>query len=310
MWQHLFWFFGHPVVYVMILPGMGVISDILPVFSRKPLFGYRAMIMSTGAIALLGMIVWGHHMFQTGLNPLLRTSFMVSTMAIAVPSGMKVFNWIATLWGGRIRFSTPMLFSLGFVLMFVIGGLSGVFMASTPVDMYIHDTYFIVGHIHYVLFGGSLFAIFAGIYYWFPKVTGRLANEKLGKIHFWLTLITFNCVFFPMHILGLGGHMRRIYDPTFYDYLKVLQPVNVFITVSAIGLGLTQLLFLYNLFRSRRKGRPVGDNPWNANTLEWSTSSPPPPGNFTEIPIVQRGPYEYGNPSAVDDFLPQRSEGG
>ncbi len=307
LWQHLFWFFGHPVVYIMILPGMGVISDILPVFSRKPVFGYRAMILSTCAIAFLGMIVWGHHMFQTGLNPLLRSGFMLATMVIAVPSGVKVFNWIGTLWGGRLRFGTPMLFALGFVLMFVVGGLSGVFMASTPVDMYIHDSYFIVGHIHYVLFGGSLFAIFAGIYYWYPKITGRMADERLGKIHFWLTLITFNGVFFPMHILGMGGHMRRIFDPTVYDYLAELQPVNVFITVSAIGLGGAQLLLLYNLVRSRKKGELAGGNPWRSNTLEWSIPSPAPAENFAVLPTVSRGPYEYSSPEGIagEDYLPQ-----
>lgn len=307
LWQHLFWFFGHPVVYIMILPGMGVVSDILPVFSRKPIFGYRAMILSTCAIALFGMIVWGHHMFQTGLNPLLRTGFMLATMVIAVPSGVKVFNWIGTLWGGRLRFTTPMLFALGFVMMFVVGGLSGVFMASTPVDMYIHDSYFIVGHIHYVLFGGSLFAIFAGIYYWYPKITGRMANERLGKIHFWLTLATFNGVFFPMHILGVGGHMRRIYDPTVYDFLTHLQPVNVFITVSAMVLGGAQLLLLYNLIRSKKNGEPAGENPWRANTLEWSVPSPPPADNFAELPIVHRGPYEYSKPewSEGEDYLAQ-----
>lgn len=308
LWQHLFWFFGHPVVYIMILPGMGVVSDILPVFSRKPLFGYRAMILSTSAIALFGLLVWGHHMFQTGLNPLLRTGFLLSTMVIAVPSAMKVFNWIGTIWHGKIRFSVPMLFALGFVSMFVIGGLSGVFMASTPVDMYIHDTYFIVGHIHYVLFGGSLFAIFAGVYYWYPKMTGRMMNRGLGFFHFWTTMAAFNAVFFPMHILGMGGHMRRIYDPTVYDFLAPLQPINSFITVSAIVLGLAQLPFLFNLVWSRRKGALAGKNPWSATTLEWSIDSPPQNDNFARIPTVFRGPYEYSVPEAGDgdpDFLPQ-----
>ncbi len=309
LWQHLFWFFGHPVVYIMILPGMGAVSDILPVFSRKPLFGHRAMILSTVAIALFGLLVWGHHMFQTGMNPLLRTGFMLATMVIAVPSTLKVFNWLGTIWGGKLRFTPPMLFSLGFVLMFVVGGLSGIFMASTPVDMYIHDTYFIVGHIHYVLFGGSLFAIFAGVYYWYPKMYGRRLSTGLGKFHFWTTLLTFNAVFFPMHILGMGGHMRRIYDPTVYDFLAPLQPMNTFMTVSAIMLGLAQLPFLYNLIRSRRKGEPVENNPWDANTLEWSVQSPPPEENFATLPVVSRGPYEYSSPESHDagvDFLPQK----
>lgn len=309
LWQHLFWFFGHPVVYIMILPGMGAVSDILPVFSRKPLFGHRAMILSTVAIALFGLLVWGHHMFQTGMNPLLRTGFMLATMVIAVPSTLKVFNWLGTIWGGKLRFTPPMLFSLGFVLMFVVGGLSGIFMASTPVDMYIHDTYFIVGHIHYVLFGGSLFAIFAGVYFWYPKMYGRRLSTGLGTFHFWTTLLTFNAVFFPMHILGMGGHMRRIYDPTVYDFLAPLQPMNTFMTVSAIMLGLAQLPFLYNLIRSRRKGEPVENNPWDANTLEWNVQSPPPEENFATLPVVSRGPYEYSSPESRDagvDFLPQK----
>lgn len=309
LWQHLFWFFGHPVVYIMILAGMGGVSDILPVFSRKPLFGYRAMVVSTIAIAFLGLVVWGHHMFQTGLNPLMRSGFMLATMLIAVPSALKVFNWIATLWRGRLEFRTPMLFSLGFISMFVIGGLSGVFMASTPVDMFIHDTYFIVGHIHYVLFGGSLFAIFAGVYFWYPNVTGRMLSERLGIVHFWLTFIAFNCVFFPMHILGMGGHMRRVFDPTAYDFLQPLQPMNEFMTISAIVLGLAQLPFLYNLIRSRTSGADAGPNPWRAATLEWRDGSEG--GKSRPDPIVYRGPYEYSVPTKsgeVIDVLPQDLE--
>ena len=311
LWQHLFWFFGHPVVYIMILPGMGVISDILPVFSRKPLFGYRSMVISTTAIAFLGLLVWGHHMFQTGLNPLVRTGFLLSTMVIAVPSTVKVFNWLGTIWQGKLHFRTPMLFALGFVLMFVVGGLSGIFMASTPVDMYIHDGYFIVGHIHYVLFGGSLFSIYAGIYYWYPKLTGRVLSTVLGKFHFWSTLVAFNAVFFPMHILGIGGHMRRIYDPTVYDFLVPLQPLNQFMTISAIVLGLAQLPFLYNLLRSRRNGSIADANPWQANSLEWSTSSPPAKENFAQLPNVYRGPYHYSAPEALAserDYEPQNHQ--
>ena len=214
LWQHLFWFFGHPEVYIMILPAMGIASDILATFSRKPIFGYRAMAYAMAAIAFLSWIVWGHHMFQSGMNPALGSSFMITTMVIGVPSAIKTFNWLGTLYKGNIHFTTAMLNALAFVSMFVIGGLSGIFMACTPVDMYIHDTYFIVAHIHYVLFGGSLFGIFAGITYWFPKMFGRMMNETLGKIHFWITFVAFNCTFFPMHILGMGGHMRRIYNPT------------------------------------------------------------------------------------------------
>jgi cytochrome c oxidase subunit 1 len=305
LWQHLFWFFGHPEVYILILPAMGIASDILSVFARKPIFGYHAMAFSMIAIAFLSWIVWGHHMFQSGMNPTLGTSFMISTMVIAVPSAIKTFNWLGTLWGGDIRFTTPMLNALAFVSMFVIGGLSGIYMASTPVDIFIHDTYFIVAHIHYVVFGGSVFGIFAAIYYWFPKMFGRMMNETLGKIHFWPTFIAFNCTFFPMHILGVGGHMRRIYDPTQYTFLQPLQPMNEFITISAIALGVVQIPFAINFFWSLFAGQRAEINPWQANTLEWTAPSPPPHGNFAEIPTVYRGPYEYSSPEVTEDYLPQ-----
>jgi cytochrome c oxidase subunit 1 len=305
LWQHLFWFFGHPEVYIMILPAMGIASEILSVFSRKPVFGYRAMVFSICAIAFMGWLVWGHHMFQSGMSPLLGTTFMISTMAIAVPSAIKTFNWLGTLWGGQIRFTVPMMHAIAFVAMFVIGGLSGIFMASTPVDSFIHDTYFIVGHIHYVLFGGSLFAGFAGITYWFPKISGRMMNATLGKIHFVITFIAFNCTFFPMHILGIGGHMRRIYDPTKYGFLLHLQPLNTFETISAIVLGFAQFLLIANLFYSLKKGEPAGENPWEANTLEWTVPSPPPHHNFDVIPTVYHGPYEYSSPDEPRDYLPQ-----
>jgi cytochrome c oxidase subunit 1 len=305
LWQHLFWFFGHPEVYILILPGMGIASEILPVFSRKPIFGYRAMAYSMMAIAFLSWIVWGHHMFQSGMNPALGTAFTITTMVIAVPSAIKTFNWLGTLWGGSIRFTVPMLNALAFVSMFVIGGLSGIFMASTPVDIFIHDTYYIVAHIHYVVFGGSVFGIFAGIYYWFPKMFGRMMNSTLGHIHFWLTLIFFNATFFPMHILGVGGHMRRIYNPTQYEFLQPLQPINIFITVSAICLGLSQIPFVINFFWSLFGGRRAERNPWQANTLEWVAATPPPHGNFEAIPTVYRGPYEYSSPEVEEDYLPQ-----
>lgn len=305
LWQHLFWFFGHPEVYIIILPAMGITSDILSTFSRKPIFGYRAMVYSMLAIAFLSWIVWGHHMFQSGMNPLLATSFMISTMVIAIPSAIKTFNWLGTLWGGSIRFTTPMLNALAFVSMFVIGGLSGIYMASTPVDIFIHDTYFIVAHIHYVIFGGSVFGIFAAISYWFPKMFGRMLNERLGKIHFLLTFLFFNGTFFPMHILGVGGHMRRIYNPLQYDFLQPLQPINIFITLSAICLGLSQLVFVFNFFWSLFGGRRAERNPWQANTLEWAAPSPPPHGNFDRPVIVYRGPYEYSSPEVTEDYLPQ-----
>jgi len=305
LWQHLFWFFGHPEVYILILPAMGIASDILAVFSRKPIFGYRAMAYSMIGIAFLSWVVWGHHMFQSGMSPRLGMAFMISTMVIAVPSAIKTFNWLGTLWGGSIRFTTPMLNALAFVSMFVIGGLSGVFMASTPVDIFIHDTYFIVAHIHYVVFGGSVFGLFAAIYYWFPKMFGRMMNEPLGKIHFFTTFIAYNCTFFPMHILGVGGMMRRIYNPMQYEFLQPLQPINVFITWSAIALGLAQIPFVINFVWSLFAGKKAERNPWQANTLEWTAPSPPPHGNFGAIPTVYRGPYEYSSPEVTEDYLPQ-----
>ncbi|MFQ5638983.1 MAG: cbb3-type cytochrome c oxidase subunit I [bacterium] len=305
LWQHLFWFFGHPEVYILILPAMGIASEILPVFSRKPIFGYKAMVYAMSAIGFLGWIVWGHHMFQSGMNPALGSTFMISTMLIAVPSAIKTFNWLGTLWGGNIRFTVPMLNSLAFVSMFVIGGLSGIYMASTPVDIFIHDTYYIVAHIHYVVFGGSIFGIFAAVTYWFPKMFGRIMNQKLGKIHFYLTFIAFNCTFFPMHILGVGGHMRRIYNPMQYEFLQQFEGINIFITMSAFTLGMVQLIFLYNVFYSMFRGKKAEDNPWQANTVEWTAPTPPPHGNFSTTPHVYHAPYEYSAPGVENDWLPQ-----
>jgi cytochrome c oxidase subunit 1 len=304
LWQHMFWFFGHPEVYILVLPAMGVTSDLLSTFSRKPIFGYHAMAFSMIAIAFLSWIVWGHHMFVSGMNPLLGTAFMMTTMVIAVPSAIKVFNWLGTLWGGSIRFTAPMLFALGFVSNFLIGGLSGIFMASTPVDIYIHDSYYIVAHFHYVV-AGIIFALFAAVYYWFPKMFGRMMNEGMSKIHFVLTYIFFNLTFFPMHFLGVGGHMRRIYNPTQYEFLLPLQHWNVFITVSAFCLGAAQIFFLVNFFWSLFSGKKAERNPWQANTLEWTAASPPPHGNFEVQPVVYRGPYEYSSPEVKEDWLPQ-----
>ncbi|MBI4395314.1 MAG: cbb3-type cytochrome c oxidase subunit I [Candidatus Omnitrophica bacterium] len=308
LWQHLFWFYSHPAVYIMILPGMGIVSDVIATFSRKPLFGYKMMVFAIALIAFLGFIVWGHHMFQSGMNPTVGTSFMLSTMLIAVPSGIKVFNWLGTMWRGSLRFTPAMLNAIAFVSMFVIGGLSGIFMASTAVDIFIHDTFFIVGHIHYVLFGGSMFAAFAGIYYWFPKMFGRQLNDWLGKLHFIGTFIFFNLTFFPMHILGIGGHMRRIYDPTQYVHLQHLQPMNEFITISSFLLGLAQIPFIINIVKSLFWGKKAERNPWQANTLEWAAPSPPPHGNFETPPTVYREPYEYSVPSREKDYWPQNEE--
>ena len=310
LWQHLFWFYSHPAVYIMILPGMGMASDILATFARKPIFGYKAMAYSMMAIAGLGFIVWGHHMFQSGMNPSLGTYFMIATMFIALPSGVKSFNWLGTLWGGNIHFTTPMLHAIAFVSMFIIGGLSGIFMAATPVDIMIHDTYFIVAHIHYVLFGGSLFGIFAGLSYWFPKMFGRKMNEGLGKVHWIVTFITLNCTFFPMHIIGAGGLPRRyaayVGEGATTTWAH-LQDWQVFMTLSAIVLGLSQFLFLINFIYSAIKGEKADPNPWKANTLDF-TAAPtiPPHGNFwPELPTVYRGPYEYNSPLVDEDYLPQ-----
>lgn len=304
LWQHLFWFFGHPEVYILVLPAMGVTSEILAVFSRKPIFGYRAMAFSMIAIAFLSWIVWGHHMFVSGMNPLLGTAFMLTTMVIAIPSAIKTFNWLGTLWGGSIRFTAPFLFALGFVSNFVIGGLSGIFMASTPVDIFIHDTYFIVAHFHYVV-AGIIFALFGSIYFWFPKIFGRMMNETWGKVHFVGTYIFFNLTFFPMHFLGVGGHLRRIYNPQQYETFQQFNDMNVFITVSAFLLVISQIPFVINFIGSLFVGKRAERNPWQANTLEWSAPSPPPHGNFASQPEVYRGPYEYSSPAVEEDWLPQ-----
>ncbi|HLF88565.1 MAG TPA: cbb3-type cytochrome c oxidase subunit I [Anaerolineales bacterium] len=308
MWQHLFWFYSHPAVYIMILPAMGMASDIISCFARKPLFGYKPMVFSIMAIAGLGFIVWGHHMFQSGMNPVLGITFMTSTMMIALPSAIKTFNWLGTLWQGQIHLTAPMLNALAFVSTFVIGGLSGVFAAATPVDIFLHDTYWIVGHIHYVLFGGSLFGVFGAIQYWFPKMFGRMMNETWGKVHFILTFVSFNLVFFPMFILGAYGMPRRIADPYNYTFLSNLQGTNQFMTISAYVLALSQVILFVNFFVSLYRGRKAADNPWQANTLEWTTTSPPPLENFHALPVVYRGPYEYSSPEVEEDWLPQNRE--
>ncbi|HWE37017.1 MAG TPA: cbb3-type cytochrome c oxidase subunit I [Isosphaeraceae bacterium] len=305
LWQHMFWFYSHPAVYIMILPAMGFVSDVIATFSRKPLFGYKPMVFAVAGIAGLGFIVWGHHMFQSGMNPALGATFMLSTMMIALPSAIKVFNWIGTMWGGNLHFTSAMLNAVAFVAMFIIGGLSGIFMAATPVDIHIHDTYFIVAHIHYVLFGGSTFGIFAAIYYWFPKMFGRMMDERLGKIHFLLSFIFFNGTFFLMHIVGLHGQPRRYADYTQYDLFLPLLGMNRFMTWCAFGLGLSQLIFAYNFLVSLVVGPKAPDNPWKANTLEWATTSPPPHYNFATIPTVYHAAYEYSVPGVEVDYLPQ-----
>ncbi len=306
LWQHLFWFYSHPAVYVMVLPAMGMVSDILSVHSRKPVFGYRPMVYAMGAIAVLGFLVWGHHMFTSGMDPRLEMAFLASTMFIALPSGVKTFNWLATLWGARVRLTTANLFAIGFVAQFVIGGLSGLWLASTPVDGYLHDTYTVVAHFHYIVFGASLFALFGGIYHWWPKVTGKRLHEGLGRVHFLGTFVGTNAVFLVMHQLGFAGMIRRTADPTIQDGVAALQPLNVFITWSAVGLVAVQVTFLLNLVYGLFLARRAPENPWEAASLEWASSSPPPSGNFRRPLVVVRGPYAFApSPEGAPSHLAQ-----
>ena len=306
LWQHLFWFFGHPEVYIAILPGMGATSQILSTFARKPIFGYRAMVYALLGIGMLGFFVWGHHMFISGMSPYSSLAFSVLTMAIAVPSAIKTFNWLGTLWGANIRFATPMLFALGFVSLFVTGGLSGIFLGQPSVDIYFHDTYFVVAHFHMIMGVAAIFGIFAGTYYWFPKMFGRMMNETLGRIHFWFTFVGVYAIFMPMHFLGMVGHPRRYSETTGVDFLAPLEPVHLFITIAAFVTAAAQLAFLFNLFWSMFKGKKASENPWEATTLEWTIPSPPPHDNFAgREPVVHHGPYEYGVPGAPQDYIMQ-----
>ena len=292
LWQNIFWFYSHPAVYIMVLPGMGVLSEVLSVHSRKPVFGYRMVGLSSMAIAIVGFTVWAHHMF-TSLQPELRIPFMITTMIIAVPTGIKMFSWLGTIWGGKIRFTSAMLFALGFMSMFVIGGITGVMLAALPFDIHVHDTYFVVSHFHFVLFGGSVFAIYAALYHWYPKITGRMMNETLGRIHFVFTYFGFLFTFFPMHIVGMLGMPRRVavYDPAFTDF-------NRLISFAGFVLGCSTFIAIYNIIRSYSHGPIAGANPWRALTLEWATTSPPPPTNFDDDPIPYEDPYGYGTEAA------------
>ena len=284
VWQHFFWAFGHPEVYILILPAMGIVSEVLPVFSKKPLFGYTVVVFSGVLIGFMGWGVWSHHMFTVGLGPIANSAFALITMFIAVPTGIKIFNWIATMWGGSIKFTTAMLFAIGFIAMFIIGGLSGVMHAVAPSDTQQSDTYFIVAHLHYVLFGGSILGLFAGIYYWWPKITGRMMNEVLGKVQFWLFFIGMNITFFPMHFLGMDGMPRRIFT---YTEGQGWEFWNAFSTAGVFFIGLSLFAFLHNVFHSLRSGEKAGNDPWDGRTLEWSIPSPPPEYNFAEIPTVK-----------------------
>jgi len=306
LWQHLFWFFGHPEVYIAILPGMGVASQLLSTFSRKPIFGYKAMVYAIMAIGFLGFMVWGHHMFMSGMSPYTAFAFSLMTMAIGVPSAIKTFNWLGTIHGGRVRFQTPMLYAIGFVSLFVSGGLSGPFLAQPVLDIPLHDTAFVVAHFHLIMGVAAIFGMFAGTYYWFPKMFGRMMNETWGRVHFVITLIGTYCIFMPMHYLGMAGQPRRYSQFTELAYLQHLIPLNTFMTYAAIITVAAQFIFVLNLFWSMFKGPKATDNPWEATTLEWTTATPPPHDNFGgHTPVVNHGPYEYSVPGAPRDYVMQ-----
>jgi cytochrome c oxidase subunit 1 len=306
LWQHLFWFFGHPEVYIAILPGMGVASQLVSTFSRKPIFGYKAMVYALMAIGFLGFMVWGHHMFMSGMSPYSAFAFSLMTMAIGVPSAIKTFNWLGTLHKGRIRLQTPMLYAIGFVSLFVSGGLSGPFLAQPVLDIPLHDTAFVVGHFHLIMGVAAIFGMFAGTYYWFPKMFGRMMNETWGKVHFFITLAGTYSIFMPMHYLGMAGQPRRYSQFTELAYLQHLIPLNRFITYAAIITIGAQFIFVINLFWSMFKGPKASDNPWEATTLEWTTATPPPHDNFGgHTPVVNHGPYEYSVPGAPRDYVMQ-----
>jgi cytochrome c oxidase subunit 1 len=306
LWQHLFWFFGHPEVYIAILPGMGVTSQILSTFSRKPIFGYKAMVYAMLAIGFFGFMVWGHHMFMSGMSPYSAFAFSLLTMCIGVPSAIKTFNWLGTMYKARIRFHTPMLYAIGFVSLFVSGGLSGPFLAQPVLDIQLHDTYFVVGHFHLIMGVAAIFGMFAATYYWFPKMFGRMMNETWGRVHFFITLIGTYAIFMPMHYLGIAGGTRRYSQYTEVAYLTKLMPIHQFMTYAAIITISAQFIFVINLFWSMFKGPKASDNPWESTTLEWITATPPPHDNFGGVtPVVHNGPYEYGVPGMARDYVMQ-----
>ena len=306
LWQHLFWFFGHPEVYIAILPGMGVTSQVLSTFSRKPIFGYKAMVYAMLGIGFLGFMVWGHHMFMSGMSPYSAFAFSLLTMCIGVPSAIKTFNWLGTMYKARIRFHTPMLYAIGFVSLFVSGGLSGPFLAQPVLDIQLHDTYFVVGHFHLIMGVAAIFGMFAATYYWFPKMFGRMMNETWGRVHFFITLAGTYAIFMPMHYLGIAGGTRRYSQYTEVAYLQKLMPIHQFMTYAAIITIAAQFIFVINLFWSMFKGPKAGDNPWESTTLEWTTATPPPHDNFGGVtPVVNHGPYEYGVPGAPRDYVMQ-----
>src|SRR5437016_13457550 len=306
LWQHLFWFFGHPEVYIAILPGMGATSHILSTFARKPIFGYRAMVFAIFAIGMLGFFVWGHHMFISGMSPYSAMTFSILTLSIGVPSAVKTFNWLGTLWGAKIRFTTPMLFAIGFVSLFVAGGITGLVLGQTSLDFFFHDTYFVTAHFHLVMGVASIFGMFAATYFWFPKMFGRMMSESLGKFHFWITFIGVYAIFVPFHAMGMVGMPRRYAQFGEYEFLKNTHGLVLFVTVAAIITAVVQIVFYFNFFWSMFKGQKAGDNPWEATTLEWNIPSPPPHDNFAGVvPEVYRGPYEFSVPGAPKDFMMQ-----
>lgn len=306
LYQHLFWFLGHPEVYIVLLPALGITSEIVSTNSRKPIFGYRAMIGSILAIGFLSFIVWGHHMFITGMNPFIGGIFVFTTLLIAIPSAVKAFNYITTLWKGNIRYTPAMLFSIGLVSTFITGGLTGIILADATLDIPVHDTYFVVAHFHIVMGLSAIFGMFAGVYHWFPKMYGKMMNKKLGFAHFWMTIVSGYGVFFPMHFVGLAGAPRRYYSNTEFAFLDHVQDLNEVITIFAIIGGLAQLIFFFNFFYSIYAGRKTTQNPWKSNTLEWTTPVEMGHGNWPgDLPIVHRWPYDYSNPDHEEDFVPQ-----
>jgi cytochrome c oxidase subunit 1 len=307
LWQHLFWFFGHPEVYVVLLPAVGICAEIITVFSRKKLFAYKTVLHTAIGTGVLSFTVWAHHQFVAGIDPRMANVFTFTTLLISIPIAEMMFVYIATLYGGSIRLTTPMLWALAFIAEFLIGGVTGIFLGASGADIYFHDTYFVLAHFHYTFFPIAIIGTFAGVSYWFPKMFGRMMNETLGKIHFWITVISFNMIFLPLFVLGIAGQHRRIYDYTNFPELAVewMQDLRVLATMSLLIMLGGQVIFLYNFFNSMFKGEKAGKNPWKANTLEWSADSPPPHGNWAELPQVYRGPYEYSVPGRDEDYWPQ-----
>ena len=306
LFQHLFWFLGHPEVYIVLLPALGITSEIISTNSRKPIFGYRAMVGSLIAITLLSFVVWAHHMFMTGMNPFLGSVFMILTLIIAVPSAVKVFNYLTTLWRGNLVFTPGMLFSIGLVSFFITGGVTGIFLGNAAIDIQLHDTYFVVAHFHIVMGSASFFGMMAGVYHWFPKMFGRMMDARLGYIHFWISFVGIYSVFFPMHYIGIAGFPRRYYSFTNFDAFNSFVDLNQLITIAAVITMGAQFIFLFNFFYSIFKGKKASANPWKSNTLEWTTPINPQHGNWPgEIPAVYRWPYDYSKPGAEDDFIPQ-----